>query len=197
MLEPKLDNPLSEIQSVTILNLAEKFKAFDRTGESHEKIADSILKIVSNAKDPAVRRKGLALLGNYADDFGYDYGIPQVQDKIIDKIASIAAQDPDAAVKDNVLSTIIYRFDQPDSSGERHGQAVEAIKKIAASVTVSEDSSPEKTLIVKKAIDKLASYVKGLTTGREYFPEAQSKAKEAVDYLIATVGVEKFEHLKP
>lgn len=197
MLEPKSDAPLSEIQLEVIKKTAEGFKTPDSTGKLHTEVAESIRRNIAIAKNPVVRATGVDLLGNYANgsDRDCDY-VPRVQEKVLEEIATIGADDPSAKVKEAALYQISEIFYKPDFNEKIGDQVVEAIRKVVASVTVTEQDSPEAE-VVKKALDKLSSYANGIHKDWEYIPQVQSKARRAIDSITATMGVAKFEDLKP
>ncbi len=110
------------------------------------------------------------MIGDYAIATGQDWVyVPQVQEKVVDQIAAIGQGEPSIPVKDAALTQIARRFNKADYNGRTHEQAVDAMRRVASSVTVTEQNSPQAEL-VKKAIDRLGKYAWATGKYWEYVP---------------------------
>jgi len=189
--------PVLGVQIEAIKKVAEGFNKADFNGRLHSEVAESVARNIVIAEEEPVKVEGLKVLGNYASATGRDWEyVPQVQEKVVDQIAAIGQGEPSIPVKGEALTQIARRFDKADFNGRTHGQAVDAMRKVASSVTVTEQNSPQAEL-VNKAIDRLGAYASATGRDWEYVPQVQSKARAAIDYISATAGVAKLTDLKP
>lgn len=196
-IEGTREAPLSEIQQGAMRKLVEGFKRQDYSGQLHRQIVKSLTTNIVNAKDPMVRAEGVTLLGLYANGLGHGWCCrPELQAEILDTLASVGEKETVMEVKEATLEQLAIRLEQPNPGGRIHGQAVQGIRRMALSVTVTKKDSPEADFI-SHALDRLSAFVNRKGNERSYRPEIQSQAISEMDYITATAGVASLEDLKP
>ncbi len=199
---------LVDVQLEAIKALAQGFDKIDSSddGSLHRETLVALAKIVAAAdSSAAVKIAGLQSIGDYAVRNSSNYlapshRLPSVQKEAVDVIADAADREDDLKVKEAGLDQVARRLELLDKSneGEIHGQAVDAILKIAMSVVVDKDDLAAAAL-VKKAIDLLSEYANRNSNNylapSHRLPSVQEKVKGYIELIATTAGVEKFADL--
>lgn len=187
----------SEIQLGSIRRLAEGFKRTDYSGRLHRQIAQSIRCIIANAQDPLIRVEGVTALGLYANGIGYGWHCrPRVQAEILDILTTIGEKDQAMTVKEAALEQLGNRLERPNLGGRMHELAVNGIRRMSLSVTVTEKDSPEDDFIYHSLV-RLGAFVKIRGSELSYRSAIKSQAASAIDYITLTAGVRSFQDLTP